>query len=497
MCGGCGLREGIVRILYAVTEVSPFSKTGGLADVAGSLPTALSRLGHEVQVVTPKYRAVDEKKWSLKTRGSLQVSLAGKIYRFDVWEGSLPRSNVPVFFLGDDFLFNREGLYQENGLDYPDNLERFSSFSRAILELPRFLNRFPDILHANDWQTALSLAYLKARFSSDPPYVRIGTLFTIHNLAYQGLFPGIEFQKLDLPPHFFSMGLLEFFGGTNFLKSGLVFADYLNTVSPTYCREILTPELGQGLQGVLLERRERLSGVLNGVDYEQWDPRGDPHLPANYDAGDLSGKAVCKKALRREMGLPVYRGAVIGMITRLIPQKGIDLVLDVLDEMMRLDLQMVILGAGEPVLQHRLMEAAARYPRQIAVRLGFDEELAHRIEAGSDMLLMPSRYEPCGLNQLYSLRYGTIPIVRATGGLADSVADALPSHLASGSATGFAFESLSGHALLTTLRLALTYYRNRAAWKGIVRTAMEADFSWDRSAREYSKLYERIKSDAP
>jgi starch synthase len=486
-----------VRILYAASEVAPFAKTGGLADVAGALPAALARLGHEVKVVAPKYGMVEEKRWRLRRRGHLSVRLAGQTdYPFTVRICNLPGTQVEVLLLANDRLFGRQGLYQEHGEDYPDNLERFSAFSRAVLEVPKLLEWSPDVLHCNDWQTALTLAYLKAHFAGDPSYQRMGTLLTLHNLGYQGLFLGHEFSKLGLPPDYFTLETLEFYGKVNLLKGGMVLSGILNTVSPTYSHEIQTAEFGHGLEGVLQSRKKDLFGILNGVEYQQWDPAHDPFIPHPYDRWHLQGKCLCKEALQRECKLPVTGTPLMAMITRLTVQKGVDLLIEIVDELMQLDLQLVILGTGEPVIQQKLIQAMNQYPEKLSVHLSFDETFAHRIEAGADLFLMPSRYEPCGLSQLYSLRYGTIPVVRKTGGLADTVTDATPSNLASGKATGFVFEAASSHSLLTTLRLALHLYKDRPLWEGILRTAMTADFSWDRSAREYVRLYELAISKA-
>lgn len=485
-----------MRILYIVSEVAPFAKTGGLADVAGALPAALERLGQEVKVVMPKYAVVDEKRWGLTSRGDLTVKLAGEGYSFAIAAGRLPKAPVEVLFLSHDLLFDHQGLYQEKGKDYPDNLKRFSAFSRAVLEIPRRLNWYPDVLHANDWQTALTFAYLKTHLKGDAAYEKMGTVFTIHNLGYPGLFPASEFSALELPSNYFTSDMLEFYGKVNLMKAGLIFGGVLNTVSPTYSREIQTPEFGHGMEGILRARRHDLFGIVNGVDYQRWDPAHDPSILQSYDRSHLEGKRVCKLALQKECKLPMTGAPVIGMITRLTAQKGVDLVLEVLDELMRLDVQFVILGTGDPGIQQDLQEAMQRYPDKLSVHLTFDEALAHRIEAGTDLFLMPSRYEPCGLNQLYSLRCGTIPVVRKTGGLADTVVDAIPSNIASGKATGFMFEAASGHALLTTLRLALQFYKDRNLWERMMKTAMAADFSWDQSAREYVKLYERALAKA-
>ncbi len=479
-----------MQILYVSPEVAPFAKTGGLADVAGALPIALERLGHEVKVVMPKYGAVDASRWAFQPGGAVTASLAGRDHRFDVWKGRLPGSGVEAILLANDRLFGRPGLYQEQGVDYADNLERFSAFSRAVIELPGLLNWSPDVLHANDWQTALTAAYLRLR-SRGGAQPSPATLFTIHNIGYMGLFPAAAFPALGLPADFFTPETMEFYGQINVMKAGLVFGTLLNTVSPTYSREIQTPEFGHGLDGVLRKRRQELSGIVNGVDYTQWDPAQDPHLSGPYSAQDPGGKAVCKSALQKECGLPVAPAPLLGMITRLTPQKGVDLVLEALDELMRLEVQMIVLGSGDPALHEALQRAAARHPRQLAVRLVFDEPLAHRIEAGADLFLMPSRYEPCGLNQLYSLRYGTIPIVRRTGGLADTVIDATPSNLASGAATGVVFDAPNSRDLLAAVRRALTLYQDGAVWTRMMRTAMAADFSWERSARDYAGLYQQ------
>ncbi|MBI3811477.1 MAG: glycogen synthase GlgA [Nitrospirae bacterium] len=478
-----------MKILYAASEVSPFAKTGGLADVAGSLPTALARLGHEVKVVMPRYGSVDEIRQPLKSCGGFSVRLAGKDYPFTLWTCQLPDSPVEVLFLSHDGLFGRPGLYQEKGKDYPDNLERFAAFSRAVLEVPKIMNWRPDVLHGNDWQTAPVFAYRRAHLSDDPPYRRLGMLFTIHNLGYQGLFPGSEFPKLGLPPDYFAPAALEFYGKVNLLKAGLVFSGVLNTVSETYSREIRSPEFGYGLEGVLQARRSDLFGIINGVDYQQWNPAHDPTLVQPYDVRNLKGKRVCREALQKECHLPIKEVPLIGMITRLTAQKGMDLVIEALDELMRLDLQLVVLGSGEPEMEQKLKSAMRRYPEKLSVRIGFDEPLSHRIEAGADLFLMPSRYEPCGLNQMYSLRYGTVPIVRKTGGLADTVIDATSSHLEAGTATGFVFGPASAHALLTTVRLAMKLFREKNSWYRMMRAGMAADFSWDRSAKEYEKLY--------
>lgn len=478
-----------MRILYAASEVTPFAKTGGLADVAGALPAALAGLGHDVKVVMPGYNGVKDKPGRYTPRGNIEVSLAGVVYPFDVEAGRLPETRVEILFLSNSRLFDRPGLYQEKGKDYPDNLERFAAFSRAILEVPGLLDWHPEVIHCNDWQTALIPAYIKALFPGDPRFTGTGTLLTIHNLGYQGIFPASEYPKLSLPLEFFTPETLEFYGKVNLLKAGLVFAGILTTVSPTYSHEIQTLQFGCGLEGILRKRSKDLFGIINGVDYQQWDPTHDRHLGQHYDSRQLQGKRFCRELLQKAANLPVAEVPLIGMITRLTPQKGVDLVIEVLDELMMLDIQVVILGEGDPDIHLKLNEAMGRYPKKLSVHINFDESLAHLIEAGSDMFLMPSRYEPCGLNQLYSLRYGTIPIVRKTGGLADTVIDATPSNISAGKANGFLFEHASSHELLTTVRLALKLFREKDLWLQLIRNGMMADFSWGRSAKEYERLY--------
>jgi starch synthase len=483
-----------VRILYITPEAYPFAKTGGLSDVAGSLPSALAGIGHDVKVILPKYGSIDSSRWNLRPGESFTLRLAGENHPFRLWTAALKESQAEFLFLENEPLFGRPGIYQENGADYPDNLKRFAAFSRAVLEVPNVVSWQPDILHANDWQTATVFAYLSALFKDDPVLGRAGTVFTIHNLSYQGLFPSGEFKGLGLPGEFFATDGLEFYGRVNLMKAGLLFSRTINTVSPTYSREILTPEFGCGLEGLLKSRRKDLYGILNGVDYATWDPSTDPNLPQSFQFKTPKGKQACKIALQRESGLPPREVPVLGMVSRLVPQKGTDLLLDILDELMYLDLQLIVLGSGEAGFQDRLQSARSRHPDKIAVHFDFNDGLARRVYGGSDLFLMPSRYEPCGLSQLYAMRYGSVPVVHRTGGLADTVVDAVPSNLESETATGFAFEEASPHAFLTVLRLALRLYEERALWKKIVRAAMAADFSWERSAREYDGLYRRAVS---
>ncbi len=486
-----------LKILFVASEAVPFAKTGGLADVVGALPRELARSGHAIRLVLPRYSAIDSAAHGLKEWGRLAVPTASGIVSAVVEEGCLPGSDVAVFTIGHDPYFARQGLYGEAGSDYPDNLDRFSFFCRASTELllafAKVSRWVPDVLHAHDWQAALSVVYLKSLYAKRPEFKKLGSLFTVHNLGYQGLFPAAAFPKTGLGANLFTPKTLEFYGQANLLKGGLVFADLLTTVSPTYSREIQTPEFGFGLDGVLRERQDRLSGVVNGIDVEGWNPATDPHLAARYSLSDLTGKQQCKEALQRELTLPVRDVPLLAVISRFTSQKGLDLVAAVLPELMRLDVQVALLGTGDPPLELQFQSLRMRYPDKIGVRIGFDDVLAHAIEAGADLFLMPSRYEPCGLSQLYSLRYGTVPIVRKTGGLADTVVAYTPQTAADGRATGFAFTEPKPEALLTTILLALRVYADRAEWNGLIKAGMETDVSWARSAEAYVTLYRSMQ----
>ena len=469
-----------MRILFAAPEVVPFAKTGGLADVAGALPKALRELGHDVRIIMPRYRAIDAKKLKLTPR------LDGAVL-----EGRLPNASVPVYFVEQPRLFDRDGLYQDKGADFPDNLERFSAFSQAVLSAIPKLKWQPDVVHCHDWQTALVCAHLGWTASSDRFWRSAGTVLTVHNLAYQGLFPPESWPLTKLPAAHFGIEGLEFYGKINVLKGGLVSADLLTTVSPTYAKEIQTPEVGCGLEGVLASRREALVGILNGIDPDEWNPKTDADLAARYGPGKMAGKSLCKLALQKQQKLPAQQVLVIGMIQRLAEQKGIDIFTQAAEELMGLPVQIVILGTGDPVYHDKLQHLAARYPQTLSVNLRFDNALAHQIEAGADAFLMPSRFEPCGLNQMYSMRFGTVPIVRRVGGLEDTVVDVSPQTLQAGTATGFVFDDYSAPALLEAVKRAVAAFRDHDLWTALIRHGMQQDFSWDRSARDYVAVYER------
>jgi len=484
-------------IVVVASEVAPFSKTGGLGDVIGALPQELSRLGEHVVVISPLYSVVREnaRAHGLELEQCSVAPLHVPIGDFEVearlFESRLPGSDVKVYFLDNDNYCARPGLYTnpENGGDYEDNNERFIFLCRGSLEACKALGMQPDVFHCHDWQTGLVPMYLRHLYRDDFP--RAGSVFTIHNLAYQGLFWHWDMKLTGLPWELFNWRALEYYGKLSFLKAGLVGADVLTTVSRRYAEEIQTPEYGLGMEGVLRQRSNDLFGVVNGVDYNVWDPATDKLIARNYTPEDLSGKQKCKRALQEEFKLPAdARTPLVGMIGRLVDQKGFDFVAEALEELVERGLQLVVLGTGQPHYHGLLRNMASRFPDNIGVFLGFQDSAAHRVEAGSDMLLMPSRFEPCGLNQLYSLKYGTVPIVRETGGLADTVTDYREG--SEEAATGFSFQGEGKAALLEALDRALDLYRNDPdGWREIMLRGMEQDWSWGQSARRYRELYER------
>lgn len=495
------------RVLLAASEVVGFAKTGGLADVAGSLPRALARLGHDVAVIMPLYRAVRVGKIPIvKTESVLAVPIGGHILACRLFRGLLPGSSVPIFFVEAPHYFERDdpaqgkGIYQQAmpggyKADYPDNAERYIFFSRAVLEAIPYIGFTPDVIHANDWQTGLIPAFAAEVYRQKPGLAHLKTVFTIHNIAYQGMFGRDVMALTALPGFLFNHNQLEFHGHFNFLKAGIVYADAVNTVSPTYSREIQTAEYGSGLEGLLGEHRGKLSGIVNGVEYRDWTPANDPHLPMTYDVNSFpAGKAAAKAELQRRVHLPVDpTRPVLGLVARLVSQKGIDLITASAPGFLDLGCQIVLLGDGDPEFHNELQQFREKHPDRVGIFLGFNETLAHLVEAGSDLFLMPSRYEPCGLNQLYSLRYGTPPVVRATGGLADTIVNASEENMKAGTATGFSFLDYTPHALYETVKWALKLFRERPNdFAKIVRTAMGMDWSWDRSAGQYAELYRKV-----
>lgn len=505
-------------VLLAASEVEGFAKTGGLADVAASLPKALARRGNACSVVMPLYRCVRTGAVPISPTGrQFHIPIGNRLVPGALWRATLPGADLPVYLVEQPDYFERDdpsqgrGLYQRalpdgGSADYPDNAERFIFFCRAVLEALPLLERWPDVLHLNDWQTGLVPVYVRElyRRASAPGlrerYSGLRSLFTIHNLAYQGQFWHWDMLLTGLAWPLFNYQQLEFYGGLNFLKAGIVFADLLNTVSPTYAREIQTKYFGCGLDGVLAERRDRLYGIVNGVDYEVWNPGADRRLPARYDAETFAeGKAACKEAVQKRYGLEVQaRLPLIGMVSRLAEQKGIDLAAGAMEVLLeRGECQFVALGEGEVRYRQRLKGLAERFGGRMGLTVGFDDSLAHLIEAGADLFLMPSLYEPSGLSQLYSLRYGCVPVVRATGGLADTITDTNPETLAAGVATGFTFVAQTAEALREAVERALALYRQRPdQWAQVVRAGMRQDWSWDRSAAEYERLYDKLSSEA-
>ena len=461
------------------SEAAPFAKTGGLADVLGALPPALARLGEEVAVVMPRYGSVPLH-GSMRISDPMRVSVGPNA--FTVAIDQMEREGVRYLFVDCPPLYARAGIYSEDGVAYVDNHIRFALLNQAALEIGRSIFR-PNIFHAHDWPGGLLAPYLRENHGWDPDFAGAKTVITIHNLGYQGNFPGAAISDLGLSSALFHPDGLEFWGELSFLKAGIVWSDAITTVSPTYAREIQTPEYGHGLDGVLRERAVKIRGILNGVDYAEWSPDADPYLNFPYAAQDLSGKRLAKRALLEEVGLPVIETRpLIGIVSRFAGQKGFDLLEEIAPELAEMDLAMVVLGSGEAPIEEMFRSMAEAHPEKFAVQVGYDEGLAHRIEGGADMFLMPSRYEPCGLSQLYSLRYGTVPIVRATGGLEDTV-DEL---------TGFKFTEYTPEALLEAIRQALAAWPNRSGWRERMRRGMAKDFSWDAAAAQYQSLYRSL-----
>lgn len=468
-------------------EIAPFAKTGGLADVAGGLSQALENSGIKVSLVMPAYRSVMHGGFSLDESGPISVPISDRKETATVLKTKLGK-NIDVYLVRSDRYFDRDYFYATPEGDYPDNAERFVFFSRAALEVLRSVQ--PGIIHGHDWQSALALVFLKAQPENYPELSSARTVFTVHNLGYQGVFWHLDWHLLDLEEKFFTPGYLEFYGKVNFLKGGVVLSDKITTVSPTYAKEIQTPEQGFGLDGVFRERARDLLGILNGADYTAWNPETDRLIARNYSLRDPSGKKDCKAALQEKLGLAnAPHVPLLGMVSRLTSQKGLDLIAPALDEILGRDVQLALLGSGEKKYEDLFRNAADRYRAKAGIRIGFDEALAHQIEAGADIFLMPSLYEPCGLNQIYSLKYGTIPIVRATGGLKDTVEDYDgPGKMRN----GFVFVPYEAPALVRTIDRALGVFSQKKKWAALMKSAMSADFSWDSSAREYERVYREL-----
>lgn len=477
-------------VVFVSPEAAPFAKTGGLADVAGALPVALKALGCNVTLILPLYRDVRASNARFESAVfEVSVPVGGRLIKAGVFRGDL--DDVDVFFIECDEFFDRTRLYGTDDRDYFDNLERFSFFSRAALEVIKTGHIKADIIHSNDWQTGLVSAYLKDIYAKDPHFSNTASVFTIHNIAYQGIFPAGQYDIIGLSPALFSPEGLEFWGSVSLLKAGITFSDAITTVSPTYAKEIQTPENGGGLEGVLLGKKDRLYGILNGADYKLWNPETDALIPANFSAGDMAGKQSCKKSLLKKFGLKSKKAVpVLGIVARLTEQKGFDILLEAMPELMDNEIRLVILGTGEAKYKQLIEEAARKYPDKLSFRFGFDVKLSHLVTAGSDIFLMPSRFEPCGLNQIYCMKYGTIPVVRGTGGLNDTVRDVSTGM----DATGFKFAGYSKDSLLEKAGEALSIFKDTNAWDALVRNAMKEEFSWQEAAKKYIEVYNKAQA---
>ncbi len=478
-----------MKILILASEMAPFAKTGGLGDAVGGLARSLAGFGEEVRVVLPLYTPVRE--------GIPEPTVLTESYRLPfskrqdtvgIGEWISPEG-LSVHLILNDRHFGREGLYGTADGDYPDNAERFSGFTVAGLEVCKFLDWSPDIVHVHDWQTALAPAYLRSRYANDPILGKAKSVLTIHNLAYQGRFPKKAYGLLELPEDDDSIDQMEFFGDVSFLKGGIVFADLITTVSERYAAEIQTEEYGCGLDGLLRHMGGKLKGILNGADYQEWDPRWDPYLPYRYDSDHLDNKRKARAFLVDECGFSETSAPIIGMVTRLSEQKGIDLIARSIDRLMAMNLSLVVLGAGDRRYEEMLQGVARRFPGRVSVFTWFDNTLAHRIEAGADMFLMPSRYEPCGLSQIYSLRYGTVPIVRATGGLDDTIQ---PFDATTEQGNGFKFKEYAPESMLAAVRQALGVFAQQPVWERLMKNGMSASFRWEFSTRKYLDLYREL-----
>jgi starch synthase len=486
-----------LNVLFVTSEVEPFVKTGGLADVSASLPQTLRELGHEIRIAAPRYGSISERKFKIHDvirLKEIEVPIGEHVKVANVNSSFIAntKAKVQVYFIANKEFFGRHGIYTspETKKDYADNDERFIFFSRSVLETLKRLGWKPDVIHCNDWQTGLIPAYIKTIYSDDPFFKNVKTVFTIHNLAYQGVFPAASFKKTGLPDSVFTPEGLEFYEKMSFMKAGLVYSDIITTVSEKYAEEIRSSaEYGCGLEGVIQKRKSHLHGIVNGIDYEIWNPQTDSLIPVRYDVHSIESKVENKKALLKKFNLAFKEGVpVIGMISRLVDQKGLDLIESISEDLLKTDVKFVLLGAGEKQYQDFFESLHKKHPTKVGVYFGYSDEIAHLIEAGSDMYLMPSKYEPCGLNQLYSLKYGTVPIVRATGGLEDTIVDV--DFATSG--TGFKFKKYEAKELLKTIHRALKMYQDQNAWKKIMRNGMTQNFSWETSAKKYAALYRTL-----
>jgi starch synthase len=486
-----------LKVLFLSPEAVPFAKTGGLADVAGALPAALKQLGVDVRLVLPLYRIVRE--GDFETRPlleNLEVPLGKEKLTADVLEAKTA-DDIPVYLIERDDMYDRPNLYGNARGDYYDNLERFTFYAHASLRIAEAISFKPNVIHCHDWQAGLVPALLKGPYSDASTFSGTSTVFTIHNIGYQGIFPDEKLSVTGLPKsHFFHPGGLEFWGEMSLLKAGILYSEAITTVSPKYAEEIQTPEYGMGMEGVLKHRSAFLHGILNRVDYHLWDPEGDSHIAAKYSAQKMQGKGQCKEALIAEMGLDpsLQERPLLAMVSRLDAQKGLDLVVKILGEILALDVGLIVLGSGDEKIQQAIQRAAKKNPGRVGLFIGFNEPLAHRIMAGADVFLIPSRYEPCGLTQMYALKYGTVPVVRSTGGLDDTIVQFDPKK---GEGNGFKFGPYKPLSFLAAIRTAVDLFQNAEAWKKLVANGMKADFSWERSAQSYLELYHTVIEKGP
>jgi starch synthase len=482
-----------LRIIFAASEGVPYSKTGGLADVVGALPKAIAALGHDLTVFLPRYKQTKLQQERIAI-ANLTIPMQDSLLFCQIIDGG-KRDGVQFYFVDHPDFSRRDGLYGDRHGDYPDNAERFGMFCRAVIEASKQLGA-PHIFHVHDWQTSLIPVLLRTLYTSDATFAHTGTILTIHNIGYQGIFPKSTMAKLLLPWSLFTMNRLEFYDQVNLLKGGIVYADYVTTVSRTYAREIQTPEFSFGLGDTVTAKRDRLIGIVNGVDYGEWNPENDPYIPTKFSAEDLTGKAKCKAALLKEYGVSEDQAdwPVVGVISRFAAQKGFDLMESALPQLLSEDMVLVVLGTGERHYENMFRALHRRFPEHICVKIAYDNRLAHLVEAGSDIFLMPSHYEPCGLTQIYSMRYGTVPVVRATGGLEDTVEqwDAK-----SRTGTGFKFAAYTPRELRTAMRQALATFERKDEWRQLMLNGMSQNFSWERPAREYLEVYERARKLQP
>jgi len=487
-------------ILFVSSEVFPYAKTGGLADVSTALPQALREFDHDVRLIMPKYGFIGEKKQKIhvinRTQG-MDVEIGNKKTTINVKSSAIltPRTRVQIYLSESDEYFSRMGLYSDpdTGIDYPDNDERFITFAHSVIGLCKRLLWKPDIIHCNDWQTGLIPLYIKDSIKNDPFFRGTKTVFTIHNLAYQGNFPASSYPKTGLPPEYFTPNGSEFYGQFSFMKTGIAFADAITTVSETYAEEIRTPEFGCGMEGLLTKRKKDLHGITNGIDMAVWDTENDLNIVTQYTSGTIHKKEECKMDLCESIGIPYEQGTpIIGIIARFVHQKGIELLIETMDQILKTGAQIVILGSGEKKYEEFFLKQQKKHPNQVGVFLGFHDNFAHKIEAGADIFIMPSAYEPCGLNQMYSMRYGTIPVARRTGGLADTITDPLEA-TKKNPATGFLFDKYEGKAFMKALDRAMSEYRRHPnKWRELQINGMSKDFSWNKSALKYAELYEKL-----